>query len=113
MIEWSESDELIRESVREFIDKEVEPHRDGLESGELSPYPIARTLFSEFGLDVVAAEAIKTILDKERLKAAAIAAGEPKPEKRGELRVVWETSLVRSRWRPCWYQNWQASASVC
>ncbi|SKU85239.1 Uncharacterised protein [Mycobacteroides abscessus subsp. abscessus] len=31
----------------------------------------------------------------------------------GELRVVWETSLVRSRWRPCWYQNWQASASVC
>lgn len=83
MIEWSESDELIRESVREFIDKEVEPHRDGLESGELSPYPIARTLFSEFGLDVVAAEAIKTILDKERLKAAAIAAGEPKPEKRG------------------------------
>ncbi|MDM2519995.1 acyl-CoA dehydrogenase, partial [Mycobacteroides abscessus] len=48
MIEWSESDELIRESVREFIDKEVEPHRDGLESGELSPYPIARTLFSEF-----------------------------------------------------------------
>ncbi|OLO99026.1 acyl-CoA dehydrogenase [Mycolicibacterium porcinum] len=81
MIEWSESDELIRESVREFIDKEIEPHRDGLESGALSPYPIARTLFSEFGLDVVAAEAIKTILDKERAKAAAIAAGEPKPEK--------------------------------
>ncbi|OBI63659.1 acyl-CoA dehydrogenase [Mycolicibacterium fortuitum] len=81
MIEWSESDELIRESVREFIAKEIEPHRDGLESGALSPYPIARTLFSEFGLDVVAAEAIKTILDKERAKAARIAAGEPKPAK--------------------------------
>jgi len=81
MIEWSESDELIRESVREFIEKEIEPHRDGLESGELSPYPVARTLFSEFGLDVVAAEAIKTILEKERAKAAAIAAGEPKPDK--------------------------------
>ncbi|ORV95929.1 acyl-CoA dehydrogenase family protein [Mycobacterium kyorinense] len=82
MIEWSESDELIRESVREFIDKEIQPHRDGLESGELSPYPIARKLFSEFGLDVIAAEAIKTILDKERAKAAAIAAGETRPEKR-------------------------------
>jgi alkylation response protein AidB-like acyl-CoA dehydrogenase len=84
MIEWSESDELIRESVREFIDKEIEPYRDGLERGELSPYPIARKLFSEFGLDVVASEAIKTILDKERVKAAAIAAGAPKPEKRKE-----------------------------
>lgn len=81
MIEWSESDELIRESVREFIDKEVEPHRDGLERGELSPYPIARKLFSEFGLDAVAAEAIKAMLDKERAKAEAIAAGEPKPAK--------------------------------
>lgn len=40
MIEWSESDELIRESVREFIDKYLEPHRDGLERGEVSPYPI-------------------------------------------------------------------------
>ncbi len=81
MIEWSESDELIRESVREFIDKYIEPHRDGLERGEVSPYPIARKLFSEFGLDAVAAEAIKTMLEKERVKAAAIAAGEPKPEK--------------------------------
>ncbi|OBJ37246.1 acyl-CoA dehydrogenase [Mycolicibacterium mucogenicum] len=82
MIEWSESDELIRESVREFIDKEIEPHRDGLERGETSPYPVVRKLFSEFGLDAVAAEAIKTMLEKERAKAAAVAAGEPKPEKR-------------------------------
>ncbi len=81
MIEWSESDELIRDSVREFIAKEIEPHRDGLERGEVSPYPIARKLFSEFGLDAVASEAIKTMLEKERAKAAALAAGEPKPEK--------------------------------
>jgi alkylation response protein AidB-like acyl-CoA dehydrogenase len=39
-----------------------------LETGELSPYPIARKLFSEFGLDVLAAEAVKTMLDKERAK---------------------------------------------
>lgn len=82
MIEWAESDELIRESVREFIDKEIQPHRDGLETGELSPYPIARKLFSEFGLDVIAAEAVKTILDKERAKAAANAAGEAQQQKR-------------------------------
>ncbi|OBB88241.1 acyl-CoA dehydrogenase family protein [Mycolicibacterium peregrinum] len=66
MIEWSDTDVIMRDTVREFIDKEIRPHLDGLESGELSPYPFARKLFSEFGLDVMAAEAVKTILDKER-----------------------------------------------
>ncbi|WP_441960754.1 acyl-CoA dehydrogenase family protein [Mycolicibacterium houstonense] len=66
MIEWSDTDVIMRDTVREFIDKEIRPHLDGLESGELSPYPFARKLFSEFGLDVMAAEAVKTLLDKER-----------------------------------------------
>ena len=68
MFEWSDTDLIMRDTVREFIDKEIRPHLDVLETGELSPYPIARKLFSEFGLDVVAAEAVKTMLDKERAK---------------------------------------------
>jgi alkylation response protein AidB-like acyl-CoA dehydrogenase len=68
MIEWSDTDIIMRDTVREFIDQEIRPHLDGLESGELSPYPFARKLFSEFGLDVMAAEAVKTILDKQRAK---------------------------------------------
>ena len=35
---------------------------------QLSPYPIARKLFSQFGLDVMAAESIKKMLDRERAK---------------------------------------------
>ncbi|WAY21806.1 acyl-CoA/acyl-ACP dehydrogenase [Mycolicibacterium fortuitum] len=66
MIEWSDTDIIMRDTVREFIDKEIRPHLDGLESGELSPYPFARRLFSEFGLDVMAAEAVKSMLDKQR-----------------------------------------------
>ena len=66
MFEWSDTDLIMRDTVREFIDKEIRPHLDVLETGELSPYPIARKLFSEFGLDVLAAEAVKTMLDKER-----------------------------------------------
>jgi alkylation response protein AidB-like acyl-CoA dehydrogenase len=66
--EWSDTDIIMRDAVRDFIDKEIRPNLDGLESGELSPYPIARKLFSEFGLDVMAAEAVKTMLDKERAK---------------------------------------------
>ena len=68
MFEWSDTDLIMRDTIRGFIDKEVRPNLDALETGEISPYPIARKLFSEFGLDVLAAEAVKTMLDKERAK---------------------------------------------
>ncbi len=68
MFEWSETDLMVRDSVRQFVDKEVRPHLDELESGELSPYPIARKLFSQFGLDAMAAESVKKMLDRERAK---------------------------------------------
>ncbi|HXO25378.1 MAG TPA: acyl-CoA dehydrogenase family protein [Streptosporangiaceae bacterium] len=58
----------MRDTIRGFIDKEVRPNLDALETGEIPPYPIARKLFSEFGLDVLAAEAVKTMLDNERAK---------------------------------------------
>ena len=68
MFEWSDTDLIMRDTIRGFIDKEIRPNLDALETGELSPYPIARKLFSEFGVDVLAAEAVKTMLDKERAK---------------------------------------------
>src|SRR4051812_9589022 len=68
MIEWSETDLMVRDTVRQFIDKEIRPNLDALETGELLPYPIARKLFSQFGLDVLAAEAVKKMLDRERAK---------------------------------------------
>ena len=71
MIEWSDTDLIMRDTVRDFIDKEIRPHVDELETGALSPYPIARKLFSEFGLDVMAAEAVKTMLDRQRAKQEA------------------------------------------
>ncbi|AEF36542.1 acyl-CoA dehydrogenase FadE21 [Mycolicibacter sinensis] len=70
MIEWSDTDELIRNSGREFIDREVRPNLDALESGELPPYPILRKLFADFGIDVIAAEAIKSRLEKAHAKQA-------------------------------------------
>ena len=38
MIEWSESDLAVREAVRGWIDKELKPHLDELETGQLPPY---------------------------------------------------------------------------
>jgi alkylation response protein AidB-like acyl-CoA dehydrogenase len=66
VFEWSDTDVIMRDTMRGFIDKEIRPHLDGLESGELSPYPFVRKLFSEFGLDVMAAEAVKSMLDRQR-----------------------------------------------
>jgi alkylation response protein AidB-like acyl-CoA dehydrogenase len=68
MIEWSDTDLMVRDAVRQFIDKEIRPHLDELETGALSPYPIARKLFSQFGLDAMAAESVKSMLERERAK---------------------------------------------
>lgn len=68
MIEWSQTDLMVRDAVRRFVDKEIRPHVDELETGEMSPYPIARKLFSQFGLDAMAAESVKKMLDRERAK---------------------------------------------
>ncbi|MGW0054555.1 acyl-CoA dehydrogenase family protein [Nocardia nova] len=71
MFEWSETDEMIRAAVRAFIDKEIRPHLDALDSGEMPPYPILRKLFGEFGIDVMGAEAIEKMLAKLRAAEAA------------------------------------------
>ncbi|ORC03857.1 acyl-CoA dehydrogenase [Mycobacterium persicum] len=71
MIEWSQTDLMMRDAVRQFIDKEIRPKLDELETGALSPYPIARKLFSQFGLDVLAAESVKSMLDRERAEQRA------------------------------------------
>ncbi|KZS58242.1 acyl-CoA dehydrogenase [Mycobacterium kansasii] len=71
MIEWSQTDLMMRDAVRQFIDKEIRPKLDELETGALSPYPIVRKLFNQFGLDVLAAESVKSMLDRERAEQHA------------------------------------------
>ncbi|MGO3325104.1 acyl-CoA dehydrogenase family protein [Gordonia sp. (in: high G+C Gram-positive bacteria)] len=82
MFEWSDTDVLVRDSVRTFIDKEIRPHLDELEHGDLPPYDIMRKLFSEFGLDVMAGEAVDTMLAKARNRAERQNSAEPAPEKK-------------------------------
>ncbi|MGW4245307.1 acyl-CoA dehydrogenase family protein [Nocardia sp. NPDC004722] len=84
MFEWSETDELIRGAVRGFIDKELRPHLDALDNGDMLPYPIIRKLFSEFGIDALGAESIGKLLARQRKREEAIAAGEPLPEKKAK-----------------------------
>ena len=76
MFEWSEEDLMVRDAVRSFVDKEIRPHSDELESGQMPPYDILRKLMTSFGVDAMAREGLEKELDAE-------AAGESKPKGSG------------------------------
>jgi alkylation response protein AidB-like acyl-CoA dehydrogenase len=52
--------------VREFVEKEVRPYVDALESGEMEPYPIIRKLFATFGIADMARDSLNKRLARLR-----------------------------------------------
>ena len=110
MIEWSDTDLMVRDAVRQFIDKEIRPHLDELETGALSPYPIARKLFSQFGLDAMAAESVKKMLDRERAKQKRAEATRAKSGTAQAISAAW---AARRRWSRYWFPSSPGSASDC
>ncbi|AFA72744.1 acyl-CoA dehydrogenase [Gordonia polyisoprenivorans VH2] len=65
MFEWSDEDLMVRDALRAFIDKEIRPHIDELETGQLPPYDITRKLLSTFGVDAMAKDALEKELEAE------------------------------------------------
>ncbi len=72
MYEWSEEQLMVQGAVRDFVEKEVKPHVEELEHGDLPPYDILRKLFSTFGMDAMARAGFEKRIAKEK----AVAAGE-------------------------------------
>ena len=64
MIEWSDEDLMIRDAVRGWIDAELRPNLDALESGDLPPYDLLRGLYQTFGLDEMARASFRARQDK-------------------------------------------------
>jgi len=56
MIDWSDEHQMMRTAVRDFVEREVVPHREELEHGELPPYDILRSYIRTFGIDELARE---------------------------------------------------------
>jgi acyl-CoA dehydrogenase len=81
VFEWSDEQIMLRDAVRSFIDKEIKPHHEELEHGDLPPYDILRKLFATFGMDAMARERFKRQIEYERTVAEATARGETPPEK--------------------------------
>ena len=113
MLEWSEVDLAVRDAVREFVDKEIRPHLDELESGEMAPYPIIRKLFATFGIDAMAKDSLKKRLARcarRRVVASPHPVGcSAAAATRAAWASSWSVSCAGCRWAssPEW-----ASASV-
>ena len=101
MLDWSDVDLAVRDAVREFVDKEIRPHVDALESGEMEPYPIVRKLFATFGIADMARDSLNKRLD--RLREGREPSGRPSG---GMLAAA----AVRRR---AWASSWSASCAGC
>src|SRR4051812_10968274 len=55
MFEWSDEQLMIRDAVRQFVEKEIKPNLEELEHGDTPPYDTLRKLFKTFGMDAMAA----------------------------------------------------------
>ena len=75
MIEWSEEDLMIRDAVRGWIDAEVRPRLDRLESGELPPYDLIRNLYKTFGMDELARQSFEARMKREESGASGSGSG--------------------------------------
>jgi alkylation response protein AidB-like acyl-CoA dehydrogenase len=79
MFEWSEEQQMVREAVRQFVEKEIKPHLEELEHGDLPPYETLRKLYRTFGMDAMA----RAGFDKRLAQEEGIEPDEDRGEREG------------------------------
>ncbi len=62
MIEWSETQMMVRDAMRKFCEAEIEPQLDVLEHGDTPPYDVLRKLMQTFGTDAMALDRFEAII---------------------------------------------------
>ena len=76
MIEWSESQRMIRDTVRKFVEAEIKPRLEELEHGDTPPYDVLRKMIRTFGMDEMARARFKHQIEREKTLAAMSARGQ-------------------------------------
>ncbi len=66
MIEWSESQQMVRDAVRKFVEAEIKPRIEELEHGGAPPYDVMRKLIRTFGIDEMARQRFRHQIEKEK-----------------------------------------------
>jgi alkylation response protein AidB-like acyl-CoA dehydrogenase len=66
MFEWSEEQLMVRDAVRQFVEKEIKPNLTELEHGDTPPYDVLRKMFRTFGMDAMARDRFARQIAKEK-----------------------------------------------
>ena len=77
MYEWNETQRMIRDMLRQFVEREVKPNLEQLEHGDMPPYALIRKLIKTFGMDAMAREQFKKQIERDEAQAR----GEERAEK--------------------------------
>jgi alkylation response protein AidB-like acyl-CoA dehydrogenase len=80
MHEWNDTQKMMRDMIRQFVEREIKPNLQALEHGDMPPYAVMRKLVKSFGMDAMAREQFKRRIAKETAEAR----GESVPEREGK-----------------------------
>ncbi len=94
MFEWSEEHQMIRQAVRDFVEKEIRPHREELEHGDLAPYDLLRKLYKTFGMDAMAAASFDRRIAREEAGDAGASHSDPVKPSAGAASVPQDSASV-------------------
>ncbi len=83
MIEWSEQHQMIRDTVRRFVEAEIAPNLEELEHGDTPPYDVLRKLISTFGMDEMARVRFEKQIAREKSGAPPATQSKDSPEASG------------------------------
>ena len=74
---------MLRDALRDFIEKEIKPNLEQLEHGDTPPYDVLRKMFKTFGMDVAARDGFAKRIAFEKEVAEAIAKGKAQKDSQG------------------------------
>lgn len=96
MFEWSEPHQMMRQMVRQWLDKNLEPATADMEEGRILPYDLMRQLFRDFSMADMTEKAARKAMDKKQ-KGASVAASEGEDVTRdpaSSALITWEMCRV-------------------
>jgi alkylation response protein AidB-like acyl-CoA dehydrogenase len=71
MFEWSAEHQMMRQAVRQFIEKEIVPDIDAYEHEGRPPYDALRKMFATFGIDAAAKAGFARRVEREKAGAGS------------------------------------------
>ncbi|HEY2429015.1 MAG TPA: acyl-CoA dehydrogenase family protein [Acidimicrobiales bacterium] len=77
MFEWSEEQLMVRDAVRQFVEREIKPNLEELEHGDTPPYETLRRLYRTFGMDAMARASFEKRLGGQAADGEAQRGGDP------------------------------------